>query len=368
MRVVMLCKACVVGIYQRKLEEIAARGIELTVVVPPAWEDRRGRIELERTHLSGYSLQVLPIRFQGNYHLYHFVGLGRLLDSVEPDLLHVDEEPYNLATWLPMRWAKRKRVPTVFFTWQNILRKYPPPFSWFERYAYEHSAAAIAGTEQAAEVLRKKGYRGRVEVIPQFGVDPERFSPGRNERAGRPFTVGYAGGLLPEKGIDVLLRAMAGLDLDWKLELLGAGEERPRLEALARELGIEERVVFMQRVPSERMPDFYRGLDLFVLPSLTTKSWKEQFGRVLVEAMSCGVPVIGSSSGAIPEVIGDAGVVFPEGDVGALSQAVWRIAGDAAFRRELSERGRRRVLERFTHSMVAEATVELYKSIVEGAK
>ncbi len=365
MRVVMLCKACVVGIYQRKLEEIASRGIELTVVVPPVWEDKRGRIELERLHVEGYSLQVLPIRFPGNYHLYHFVGLENLLDSIGPDLVHIDEEPYNLATWLALRWAVKENVPALFFTWQNIFRRYPPPFGWFERYSYRHSVAAIAGTEQAAEVLRKKGYDNRIEVIPQFGIDPERFTPGGIPREHRSFTVGYAGGLLREKGLDVLLRAMSGIEIDWALKLLGTGEDEPRLRKLARALGIESRVTFMDRVPSRNMPEFYRGLDLFVLPSITTKSWKEQFGRVLVEAMACGVPVIGSSSGAIPEVIGNAGMVFPEGDVESLKEAISRVAGDESLREELSKKGRERVLSRFTHSIVAEASVGLYRSIIE---
>ncbi len=361
MRVVMLCKACVVGIYQRKLEEIARRGVELTVAVPPSWRDRRGESSLERLHTEGYDLRVTPIRWNGNYHLYHFVGLRRLLDEIRPDLVHVDEEPYNLATYLGIRRAESVGAASLFFTWQNIRRGYPPPFSWFERFAYRR-AVAIAGTEEAAEVLRAKGYRGKMAVIPQFGVDPEIFSPA--PRHGGGFVIGYAGGLLPEKGVDLLLEAAAGLPGEWEIRLLGAGGARESLAGLARRLGIADRVRFLGRFPSHRMPEFYRGLDVLALPSRTTPGWKEQFGRVLVEAMSCGIPVIGSDSGAIPSVIGDAGLLFPEGDVEALRRRLLELMEEAGLRERLAAAGRQRVLERFTQAAVAEATVAFYEKVL----
>ncbi len=361
MQVLMLCKACVVGIYQRKLEEMARRGVELTVAVPPSWKDRRGESSLERLHTEGYDLRVTPIRWNGNYHLYHFVGLRRLVEEVRPDLVHVDEEPYNLATYLGIRRAMAVGSASVFFTWQNIRRSYPPPFSWFEGFAYRH-ASAIAGTEEAAEVLRAKGYRGEMAVVPQFGVDPEFFSPG--PRRGDGFVIGYAGGLLPEKGVDLLLEAVSGLPDGWELRLLGAGGSQDELDALARRLGISDRVSFLGRFPSSRMPEFYHGLDVLVLPSRTTRGWKEQFGRVLVEAMACGVPVIGSDSGAIPSVVENAGLIFPEGDAGALRRQLLELMEDSALRERLASLGRQRVLERFTQAAVADATVAFYEKVL----
>ncbi len=358
----MLCKACIVGIYQRKLEEIARRGVELTVAVPPSWRDRRGETLLEPLHTQGYDLRVLPVRWNGNYHLYHFQGLGQLLEETRPDLIHVDEEPYNLATYLGIRQALSVGAVPVFFTWQNLKRRYPFPFSWFERFAYRN-ASAIAGTKGAAGVLKAKGYRGEMAVIPQFGVDPEFFSP-RLRDVGGEFVIGYAGGLLPEKGVDLILKAAAGLPGNWAIRLLGDGESKGNLVALSQRLGIADRVSFLERIPSARMPQFYSGLDVLVLPSRTTPSWKEQFGRVLVEAMSCGVPVVGSDSGAIPDVVGDAGLTFPEGDADALRECLVRLVKDHALRRALSLQGRRRVLERFTQATVAEATVAFYHDIL----
>jgi glycosyltransferase involved in cell wall biosynthesis len=99
-----------------------------------------------------------------------------------------------------------------------------------------------------------------------------------------------------------------------------------------------------------------------VLPSLTRRNWKEQFGRVLVEAMACGVPVIGSDSGAIPEVIGEAGLIVPEGDIQALADALRAIMWDVGVQRKLGKMGRERVLERFTQKEIAARTVEADRS------
>src|SRR5581483_10001076 len=168
-----------------------------------------------------------PIFANGNFHLFFFPELGRLMDQHRPDVLHVDEEAYNLATFMAV-WAARKRhIPSIFFTWQNLNRRYPLPFAAMERYVYRTARHAIAGTEAAARVLRDKGYRGDVSVIPQFGVDPEHFVPaiGAARESDEPFTIGFAGRLVAEKGVDSLVEACAGLPFDWRLVILGEGPE-----------------------------------------------------------------------------------------------------------------------------------------------
>lgn len=360
----MVSKALVVGAYQRKAEEIAKLGVELTVLVPPQWGDRRGRQTLERVHTDGYTLRESPVRFGGNFHLHSYPRLAGELARIRPDVLHMDEEPYNLATWLGLRAARRLGIPSLFFTWQNIQRSYPLPFRRFEQDSYRWAAHALAGSEGAAHVLRAKGCATPITVLPQFGVDPEMFSPAQGLRAeDAPFTVGYAGGLLPEKGGGDLLRACAGLAGDWRLLLAGEGSAGAALRGLARELAVADRVEFAGRLPSTHMPDFYRRLDAFVLPSRTTPAWKEQFGRVLIEAMACAVPVVGSDSGEIPHVMGEAGLVFPEGDRDALRVHLQRLVDDAALRARLGDAGRARVLERYTMARVAAQTVALYRQL-----
>ncbi len=366
MRVVLLSKALVVGAYQRKAEEIARHeDVGLIVLVPPAWRDERGVLPLERAHTRGYTLLVEPIALNGHFHLHFYPHLGRRLRALRPDLLHIEEEPYNLATWHAVRIAKAMGIRVIFFSWQNLLRRYPPPFSGWEREVLGLADAAIVGSETAARVWRAKGYAGPLVVIPQFGVDPERFAPAEG-RSPRPFTIGYVGRWVREKGIDLLLQAVAGLPGDWRARIIGSGPEGPALQRLAERLGLSGRVSFEPPWPSIRMPEVYRGLDVLVLPSRTRRNWTEQFGRVLIEAMACGVPVIGSSAGEIPWVIGEAGLVFPEGRPEALREAIRRLMEDPDLHRSLREKGRQRVLERFTHQRIAEATVEVYRAVVRG--
>lgn len=363
-RVAMISKACVVGIYQRKLEHIAAHDdIALLLVTPEAWRDERGETPLERAYTEGYTLEAVPLRFNGKFHLHFYVGLARFLRDFRPDIVHIDEEPYNLATWQALYHARRLGARTLFFTWQNINRRYPPPFRWGERWTLNRVDHVLAGTESAASIWREKGYAGPLAMIPQFGADPELFSP-PDSRPDRPFTIGYNGRLVEEKGVDVLLDAVRDLPGDWRLLLLGGGPLRDALERRAESLGIADRVEFRGQIPSADVPPFYHELDVLALPSLTRPNWKEQFGRVLAEAMSSGVPVVGSSSGAIPDVTGDGGIIVPEGDAEALRAALTDLAADPQRRAAIGAKGRARVLAHFTHEKVAADTVKVYREMM----
>ncbi len=365
----MVSKALVVGAYQRKAEEIAGCGVDLTVLIPPFWKDSRGYQAAEERHVGNYRLQITPVRLNGRFHLHYYPDIARELAKVQPDLLHMDEEPYNFAAWHALRVAVRQDIPGTFFTWQNLDRRYPPPFRWMEQANYRRSPIAMAGNLDARAVLRGKGYAGEVAVIPQFGVDPVAFSPRiqRSDASPHPedegLVIGYAGGLLPEKGLDSLLRACTRLDTRWRLLLAGEGDEQSSLQQLADEMGIAPHVSFVGRVSSHEMADFYHQLDAFVLPSRSTPNWQEQFGRVLIEAMACGVPVVGSDSGEIPNVIGDAGLVFPEDNVEELAQQLQRLSNEPPLREKLARSGRERALTRYTMRSVAERTVEVYERL-----
>lgn len=380
MKVLMISKACVVGAYQKKLEEIAQNdGIELTVIVPPEWRDERGTLRLERAHTTGYDLRVEPIAFNGHFHLHYYPGLGRLTRQLQPEVVHIDEEPYNLATFQAMRAARGVGARTIVFTWQNLQRGYPLPFGWMESYVLAHTDILLVGNAEGTDVWRAKGFSGPVEVIPQFGVDPDIYY--RTTRPSRPskpsvllrrsarrpsqsqMVIGYIGRLVPEKGIDVLLEAVAQLQGPWELRILGSGPERDRLEKMAQWLGILPRVSFDLPVPSTQMPYYYSGLDVLVLPSRTRPNWKEQFGRVLIEAMACQVVVVGARCGAIPEVIGDAGLTFAEGDAADLRSQLQTLLGNLQWRLELAQKGRQRVLNHYTQSQIAARTVEIYEGL-----
>ena len=135
---------------------------------------------------------------------------------------------------------------------------------------------------------------------------------------------------------------------------------RGELEQQAAHLGVGDRVTFKDAVPPQAVPKEMQQMDAFVLPSLTRPNWMEQFGRVLIEAMACETPVIGSSSGEIPNVIGDAGLVFQEGNVQELCARVRQLLDDPALFARLATQGRQRVMENYTQQHIAQQTHEVY--------
>jgi len=362
----MLSKALVVGTYQRKAEELAALpGVELTVAVPPSWsEPGVGPVELERLHTEGYRLAVLPMWLNGHFHLHFYPGLRRLVELVQPDVFHIDDESFNFATFQAMQLGIQHRARCCFYNYANIERRYPPPFSTFERYTLRHAAAAITANHEAAAIVERHGYQGPIHILPQFGIDPELFRPAPEPLPAEPFRIGYFGRMILSKGVLDLLDAMPLLPSNVHLLLIGDGELVPQIEARVAELDIQDRVAQRARVPSAEIAAEMRQLHAFVLPSRTTPRWKEQFGRVLVEAMASGVVPIGSDSGEIPHVVGDAGLIFREGDVLDLVAKVRHLVEHPEQRAELACRGRERALERYTYASLARQYYEVYQQML----
>ena len=366
LRVLMVSKACIVGMYQKKLAAMAemAPDLDLTVVVPPFWRDEWGKTSLERVYTHGYRLEVVPLMFNGSFHLHFYPGLGKVIAREKPDLVHIDEEPYNIATYHANVLGRRFGAKTLWFSWQNLARQYPPPFSWIEQYNLRHIDHALVGSRTAAKVWRAKGYEGGLDVIPQFGVDPSVFCPPESRPADAPVHIVYVGRLVSEKGCDVLLDALANVAGNWRATLLGSGPELNALRDQASSLGLDGQVLFRPWLPSTDMPQFYQTADVLVLPSRPRPNWTEQFGRVLTEAMASEVAVVGSNVGEIPHVIGNAGMVFPEGDAAALADVLNRVVSVPAVCRALGVRGRARVLSHFTQQHIAGATLAVYRKLV----
>jgi glycosyltransferase involved in cell wall biosynthesis len=175
------------------------------------------------------------------------------------------------------------------------------------------------------------------------------------------FTIGYAGRLIEEKGLESLIAAAAQLQGDFRVVLVGSGPLKERLQAQAAQLDIATKIEYVGSVASTLIPNYFSGFDVLVLPSLTRANWKEQYGRVLQEAMACGTPVVGSSSGEIPNVIAEAGLIFPEGDATALAGCLQKLLDDRSLRQTLSVRGLERVQANFTQAQVATRHLTLYQ-------
>ena len=145
----------------------------------------------------------------------------------------------------------------------------------------------------------------------------------------------------------MLLAAIEALPPAVKCLLAGDGPQVEELRAWMSRPGLSGRVFYVGLLDRARLWSFYKALDCQVLPSLTRSRWKEQFGGVLAEGMAMGLPLIGSDSGSIPEVIGPAGIAVAEADAGALASAIRRVAESPELRQRFSEAGKRRFREEF---------------------
>lgn len=363
MRIVIVSKALVVRAYHEKIAELARLGdSRITVVIPQRWGKYREEIENR-----GYNLIRWKALFNGNPHLHFYPKIAGLLEQEDPDVVHIDEEHYVFVTYQLLKIARKLEKKALFFTWQNIYKKYPFPFSAIERFNLKNADAAIAGNNEAERVLERKGFRKKIFVIPQFGVDEARFC--RNEQhlvrkelgLDNFFVVGYVGRLVREKGIVDLVKAVAECGKDVRLVVIGDGPLRNELIGTAGKLGAGGQLVIIDHVPSTEVPRYLNCLDCLALPSLTTSRWKEQFGRVLIEAMACEVPVVGSDSGEIPNVIGDAGLIFKERDWRDLAAKIKMLRDKPELRLRLAKAGRERVLKRYTQKKIAEQTYQVYQ-------
>ena len=386
MRVCVFSHSYVVAANHAKLELLARMpGVELSLICPRSVRREFGTYPVQRTEHPDYRIVPLRTVYPSHNYRFFYLSAGRAIARIAPDLLHIEEEPWSLAAWQAVRCARRQRlnrstltpalsprergVKVIFFTWQNLRLRHGFPHDRIERAVHAAADAAIAGNAEAADILREKGFCKPIHVLPQFGVDEAAYSKQpamelRRELGLGSFLVGFAGRLVPEKGIETLLAALAGLEGDWGLLLLGGGPLRGSLARRFEHAPFAGRAALLDTVPHGDMPRYLNCMDALALPSRTAPHWKEQFGHVLIEAMACEVPVVGSTCGEIPNVIGDAGLVFPEGDVAALRDALRRLMASPDERADFAARGRRRVLDRYTNTRIAQATHEIYRQVL----
>lgn len=309
-------------------------GVEVALVAPfsygPDWAPAPIEPELPHWRSGLLNKNSIPL------HLWDPRALRRAVRQFRPDLVDIHEECYFPGGAQAVRAAGR--LPVTMFAAQNIPKRYPAPITLMRRWVLGRVAAAYPCSSEAAAVLRSWGFGGRIRVVP-YGADDVLFTV-------RPTgdRVGFVGRLTPEKGVRDLL--------GFGPQLLCVGDGPLSAQVLA--AGGE---VVRAGTPAELAAAFAR-MAVLAIPSRTTSGWKEQFGRVAAEAMAAGVPVVAYDSGALAEVIGEAGVLVPEGDRAGLVAAVERVLAEPDG---LGERGRARAEERFRWSAVAAEMVEVYR-------
>ena len=341
--------------------------VDLEVIATDKWREAEVDVEITADDL----FPVKKARRLLSRHVQLFAYNPRpIIDALRrhrPHLIDLNAEPYSVACAevLTLRNWFAPRAALVLQTCQNIFREYPRPFNWLERRALRQANAAYPCSETARELLDLKGFAGPTPVVP-FGVNLEAFSPRSvNRNATGPLTIGYVGRMLPGKGLNVLAEALNKLQgEEWKLLIVGDGSERKPFEQSLAQSGLLARAEFTGAISYDSVPALFQQMDVLVVPTETTARIREQFGRVIVEAMATGIPVIGSTCGAIPEVIDGAGLVFPERDAAALADALRRILANADLREEFARVGRRRVEQHYSWDQVADKTYELYRQIL----
>jgi glycosyltransferase involved in cell wall biosynthesis/GT2 family glycosyltransferase len=349
-----------VSAWRQRERELSALGVDLHLISSKRWNGGGKLVELQ----PGDDTFVEGVRTVGTHpsvFAFNPWPIWRALGQ-KPDLIDLHEEPNALATAeiLALRWLRRSRAPYLLYSAQNIEKRYPVPFRWFEKRALRGAAAAYVCNVEAGEILERKGLAGPAVSIP-LGVDLHDFSPAERDEPGPHPVIGYVGRLEKHKGVAVLLDAVA-LNSEWRLRIVGDGPESTTLRARARTLGIADRVEFVGFVQGEQLAARYRELDVLAVPSLPTPSWREQFGRVAVEAMASGVPVVASSSGALPDVVAAAGVLVEPGDAVDLARGLFEALSPgtwADLRARSLEHARA-----FSWRRVAEQQNELYEQVL----
>lgn len=374
MRVLLLSHNYVHKAPRVKLDALARfDDLELTLAVPHHWVFRsHGYIDSGDSYVGKYAFKVLHTWRTNTESKYLFRGLSKLIGDVRPDIIHSENGPgswsYFQANILKRLYCPRAK--SIVFTWWNLPYKIRRPWLLaIERFNFANTDLLITGNEDAKLVHRERGYRGPVEVLSLWGersdIHKQFTRDVRKEHGLSDFTIGFVGRVSEQKGIITLLDACAGLNGMFNLLLVGRGDLSDQLEPLAKERGIAQNIHVVNAVPHAQLPNYYAAIDAFVLPSLTMPNWKEQFGHVLIEAMSAKVPIIGSNSGEIPNIIGDAGLIFKEGDSEDLRRCILALMHDKRIRTDLVEKGYQRLLDNYTHERIAERYVKIYRSLVK---
>jgi glycosyltransferase involved in cell wall biosynthesis len=374
-RVLTIGHSYVVGLNQRVPGAVAIDPrIDLTLAAPSYHHGDLRRLFLEKRTDPHYRIVALDTRLTVRNHVfwYDHRALTHLVRDGEFDVVHAWEEPYSYAGYQIARALGNTDARFVFRTAQSMSKRYIWPFSRFERVTTRRADAWVAGGQLVYDTMVSRGFPAKAGRVISLGVDTQVFKPIPSQERDEVRTtlglkapiVGFLGRLVEAKGLDLLMSALESVSEPWSLLALGSGPYGEKLEAWAARRGWSDRVL-VKLVSHDEVPRYLASIDLLAAPSQTTAHWKEQFGRMIVEAFACGVPVVGSDSGEIPFVIADAGITVGEQDIDGWAETLTRLLSDDALRKELGVRGRERATTVFDTQAVAEQWRDLYLTLAE---
>lgn len=362
-RLLIVSHPCVLAVNQAVYLAMKDSGWDPLIIVPDRWRHEYSSEAFPAQTLAGLEGSLRPVRValrgRAQRHFY-LAGTKSLIEGHRPAAVFLEQESFSIPA---LQWgvaAHRAGIPFGVQAAENLDRPLQRPAERIRNWVLRHATFVAARSPAAADLARAWGATGLVSLVPH--AVPTWTAPLCRSRD-QVFTIGFAGRLVPEKGLWDLVEAVRQLEGPTRLLLVGDGPLRPALAATEVAGTVLE---IRTSVRHNDMAEAYAEMDVLVLPSHTTPRWAEQFGRVLVEALSCGVPVAGSDSGEIPWVISDTGggVVFPERNVARLRDCLARLQRDPMLRARLAAEGHAAVERRFTADACGRALGELVTEAV----
>lgn len=352
-----------------KLRALVGQGSALAVAVPARWTPLDGSASIQTPFAEDNGVRIVPVPTAGREPdgaptAWRSGALRRLLMDFRPDIVQVEEDPSLRVSAAVTRLARQLGIPAVAFTKESLPRKLPLLARLRRRRTLSRASGVVGANSVAAGLIRLEYPGLGWSSIPQLGLPVPRALAVEPHP---PLAIGFVGRLVPEKGLDVLLRACVRLYGAWSLTVAGTGPAQEELEALAERLGVASRVTWLGAIPRAELTTLWPRLDCLVAPSRTTARWVETYPVQVLEAMGYGVTVVTSDSGALPETVGGAGLVFREDHPEGLTEALSRLIGDAALRERLAAEGRRRVIAEFVDDAIARRTLAFWRTVLEKA-
>lgn len=376
MKVLFVWHAAVEPEYQKLFVELSKEVEQLIVIAPSSWTEggRLQYLENKKNDLD-YNLIPLSVIFRNKIrgHFYpNFFKIISIAKTFKPDVLHLFEEPFSFVCFEFISIFKTFSPDTkvIIESFENLDVVQRNIFHYIQKFNLKNADLLINIPQEGELIWRSRGFRGCIKK-GNVGVDTKKFFKNyeflKNKERLR---IGYVGRVTPEKGLDTLIEAFLALingGFNVELSVVGSGNEDyvNKLKNKLNKLILENKVFFEESLDSDNLASLYNKIDILVLPSLTILRWKEQFGRVLIEAMACETVVAGSSSGEIPVVIGDAGVVFREGDVDDLFLKLKELILNPNSMKEFAKKGKERVDKLYSWEVVAKQLKEYYSELLE---
>jgi glycosyltransferase involved in cell wall biosynthesis len=353
-----------------KLRSLVGQGAAVAVAVPARWTPPGGTEPVETPFTEDSGVRIVPIPTSGRDAAgapaaWRVSSLRKLLTDFRPDIVQVEEEPTTRAAAAVVRLSRRLGIPAIAFTADSMARDYGLLPRLRRKRSLSHASAVLGANSVAAGLVRTEYPGLPADSIPQFGLVVPR-APGTESHP--PLAIGFVGRLIPEKGLDVLLRACVRVYGAWTLTVAGTGPQQEELEALAERLGIASRINWLGGIPQRELALLWPRLDCLVAPSRTTADWVETYPAQVLEAMGHGVTVVVSDCGALPEMVGKAGLVFGEGHPDGLTEALTRLLEDEALRERLGAEGRRRVIAEYVDDAIARKTLDFWRAVRNGGR